>query len=50
MLVVMLPEATLEHINRVITGVQERGYRAHLFRGTLEQNVIYHVMADALGY
>ncbi len=26
------------------------GPRAHLFRGTLEQNVIYHVMADALGY
>lgn len=25
------------------------GPRAYLFRGTLEQNVIYHVMADALG-
>jgi alkaline phosphatase len=25
------------------------GPRAHLFRGTLEQNVIYHIMADALG-
>ncbi len=33
MLVVMCPEATLEQINRVITGVQERGYRAHLFCG-----------------
>ena len=25
------------------------GPRAYLFRGVLEQNVIYHVMADALG-
>lgn len=39
MLVVMCPEATLEQINRVITGVQERGYRAHLFRGA-EQTII----------
>ena len=26
------------------------GPRANLFRGTLEQHVIYHVMADALGF
>ncbi len=39
MLVVMCPEATLEQINRIITGVQERGYRAHLFRGA-EQTII----------
>jgi alkaline phosphatase len=26
------------------------GPRAHLFRGTLEQHVIYHVMASALGF
>ncbi len=33
MLVVMRPEATLEQINRVITGVQARGFHAHLLRG-----------------
>jgi alkaline phosphatase len=26
------------------------GPGAHLVRGTLEQNVIYHLMADALGW
>ena len=26
------------------------GPSAHLFQGTVEQNVIYHVMADALGF
>jgi alkaline phosphatase len=25
------------------------GPQAHLFHGIMEQNVIYHVMADALG-
>lgn len=39
MLVVMRPEATLEQINRVITGVQEHGFRAHLFRGA-EQTIV----------
>jgi alkaline phosphatase len=26
-----------------------RGPQAHLLRGVLEQNVIFHVMAEALG-
>lgn len=30
-------------------GIYADGPHSYLFRGTLEQNVIYHVMADALG-
>ena len=30
--------------------IYANGPRAYLFRGTQEQNVIYHVMADALGF
>ena len=28
--------------------IYARGPKAHLFQGTLEQNVIYHVMFEAL--
>ncbi len=31
-------------------GIYARGPKAHLFHGTQEQNVIYHVMAEALGF
>jgi alkaline phosphatase len=31
-------------------GIYASGPRAYLFRGTMEQNAIYHVMADALGF
>jgi alkaline phosphatase len=30
--------------------IYAQGPGAHLFRGAQEQNVIYHVMADALGF
>lgn len=30
-------------------GIYALGPNAHLFRGVLEQNIVYHVMADALG-
>ena len=30
--------------------IYANGPRSYLFRGTLEQNAIYHVMADALGF
>ena len=36
----------------MLTGVHPfrgRGPQAYLIRGVLEQNVIFHVMADALG-
>lgn len=39
MLVVMRKDATLEQINRVITGVQAKGFRAHLLRGA-EQTIV----------
>jgi 3-deoxy-7-phosphoheptulonate synthase len=39
MLVIMRKDANLEQINRVINGVQERGYRAHLLRGA-EQTIV----------
>jgi len=29
--------------------IYARGPQAHLIRGVLEQNVIFHVMAEALG-
>lgn len=31
-------------------GIYATGPRAYLFRGVMEQNAIYHVMADALGF
>lgn len=31
-------------------GIYATGPRAYLFRGIMEQNAIYHVMADALGF
>jgi alkaline phosphatase len=31
-------------------GIYASGPRAYLFRGVMEQNAIYHVMADALGF
>ena len=39
MLVIMKKDANLEQINRVINGVQARGYRAHLLRGA-DQTVV----------
>jgi alkaline phosphatase len=30
-------------------GIYALGPNAHLFRGVLEQNIVYHVMVDALG-
>lgn len=39
MLVIMKPDATLEQINRVINGVQEGGFRAHLLRGA-DQTIV----------
>jgi alkaline phosphatase len=30
--------------------IYARGPQAHLIRGVMEQNVIYHVMAEALGF
>jgi 3-deoxy-7-phosphoheptulonate synthase len=39
MLVIMKPDATLEQINRVINGVQAKGFRAHLLRGA-DQTIV----------
>ena len=39
MLVIMRKDANLEQINFVITGVQGRGYRAHLLRGA-DQTIV----------
>jgi len=50
---VYLQEATVPMASETHAGeevaIYAEGPRAYLFRGTLEQNVIYHVMADALG-
>ena len=39
MLVIMKKDANLEQINRVISGVQAKGYRAHLLRGA-DQTIV----------
>jgi 3-deoxy-7-phosphoheptulonate synthase len=39
MLVIMRKDANLEQINRVINGVEARGYRAHLLRGA-DQTIV----------
>jgi 3-deoxy-7-phosphoheptulonate synthase len=48
MLVIMRKDANLEQINRVINGVQARGYRAHLLRG-VDQTVVGVVGEGAPG-
>ncbi len=51
---VYLQEATVPMGSETHAGedvaIYADGPRAYLFRGTLEQHVIYHVMADALGF
>ena len=43
-----VPLGSETHAGEDVT-VYADGPRAYLFRGTMEQNVVYHVMADALG-
>jgi len=43
-----VPMASETHAGEEVA-IYAEGPHAYLFRGTLEQNVIYHVMADALG-
>ena len=40
--------ASCEHAGEEVA-IYADGPRSYLVRGTLEQNAIYHVMADALG-
>lgn len=44
-----LPMGAETHAGEEVS-IYATGPQAHLFRGTLEQNVIYHVMSGALGF
>jgi alkaline phosphatase len=44
-----VPMASETHAGEDV-GIYASGPKAHLFHGTQEQNVIYHVMAEALGF